>query len=104
MHIIGTFILYCKFVIPASQMWLLGRLLPVMIGDWIPNGDEHWSSYLLLLDIVDILFSPEISEEDISLLSILIQDHHSQFLSLYPHANILPKMHFMVHMPGFIRL
>lgn len=84
-------------------MWLLGRLLPVMIGHFVPVGDEYWSSYLLLLDIIDLLFSPEIKEEDISLLAVNIQDHHSQFPVLYPNATVLPKMHYMVHMPGFIR-
>lgn len=97
------YVIYSKtFYFSASQMWLLGRLLPLMIGHLIPFGDEHWSLYLLLLDIVDILFSPDINEDDISLLSVLIQDHHSQFRILYPSAAFLPKMHYMVHMPGFI--
>ena len=51
---------------PAIQMWVLGRLLPVMVGQWVPVGDEHWQTFLLLLDIVDILLAPEISPEDVS--------------------------------------
>ena len=51
---------------PAIQMWDLGRLLPVMVGQWVPVGDEHWQTFLLLLDIVDILLAPEISPEDVS--------------------------------------
>lgn len=49
-------------------MWLLGRLLPQMIGHWIPRENEHWLSYLLLLDIVDILFAPCITVDDVSFL------------------------------------
>lgn len=84
-------------------MWSLGRFLPVMIGHWVPADDEHWMSFLLLLDIVDILFAPEVSEKDVSLLAVLIHDHHKDFVTLYPNNAILPKMHYMVHMPGFIR-
>ena len=83
-------------------MWDLGRLLPVMVGQWVPVGDEHWQTFLLLLDIVDILLAPEISPEDVSLLSTQIQDHHHDFKALYPGAIITPKMHFMVHMPRLI--
>lgn len=42
-------------------MWILGRLLPVMVGQWVRVDDEHWQTFLLLLDIVDILVVPEIS-------------------------------------------
>ena len=41
-------------------MWLLERLLPQMIGHWIPRENENWLLYLLLLDIVDILFAPDV--------------------------------------------
>ena len=39
----------------AAQMWLLGRLLPLMIGDRVPSSDEFWINYLDMLEIVDIL-------------------------------------------------
>ena len=84
-------------------MWLLGRLLPVMIGHWVPEGDEHWQVFLMMLEIVDILFAPELAPEDVSLLAVLIHDHHREFKSIYPTHSILPKMHFLVHMPRLIR-
>ncbi len=45
-------------------MWLLGRLLPIMVGDKVPVGDDQW---LDLLTIVDILLAPELSDDDIAL-------------------------------------
>ena len=51
-----------------------------MIGQWIPEQNEHWLSYLLLLDIVDILLAPSIAVEDTALLSAMIQDHHYDLL------------------------
>ena len=84
-------------------MWLLGRLLPQMIGHWIPREDEHWRLYLLLLDIVDILLAPDVAVEDTALLSVLIQDHHIDFVAMYPNATVVPKMHFMIHMANIMR-
>ena len=80
-------------------MWLLGRILPFVIGDAVPEDDERWANYLLLMDIVDLLFSPSISEDSCAYLSALINDHHENFVDLYPGSSIIPKMHFMVHMP-----
>ena len=87
----------------ASQMWLFGRLLPQMIGQWIPRENEHWLSFLLLLEIVDILFAPDVTAGDISLLSVLVQDHHNDFVIVYPSASVTPKFHFLIHMAKIMR-
>lgn len=89
-------------IISAAQMWLLGRLLPMMVGDKIPHLDEHWSTYTDLLDIVDLLLAPAITEDEVCNLATMISDHHHQFKQLYPHASITPKMHYLVHMPRLI--
>ena len=33
-------------------MWCLARLLPLMIGELIPEDDEHWKLYITFLTIV----------------------------------------------------
>ena len=68
----------------ASQMWCLGQFLPTMIGHWVPNDNENWQEFLLFLEILDILFAPELLPEDVALLSVLIEDHHREFKVLYP--------------------
>ena len=42
----------------ASQMWLLGRILPLIIGEHVPEDDERWMLFLRLMVIVNILFAP----------------------------------------------
>ena len=79
-------------------MWLLGRLLPIMVGKRVPHGDEYWTNFLDLLDIVDLLLAPELTEDSVAHLSVLVTDHHNQFCRLYPHASVIPKMHYLVHM------
>ena len=74
-----------------------------MIGVWIPRENEHWMLYLLMLEIVDILFAPDLTQEYISLLSVLVLDHHNDFTDLYPCASVIPKMHFVIHMSRIMR-
>ena len=88
--------------LPAAQMWLLGRILPYMIGEHIPPTDEHWQNYLQLLQIVDLLFAPSISEDEVGYLYVLITEHHHKFISLYSNSKLIPKHHYMIHMPRLI--
>ena len=80
-------------------MWLLGRILPAMVGNFVPESDEHWRNLVLLLQITDYLLSPRITQDDAAFLQYQIAEHHQQFVNLYPNQSIIPKMHYMVHMP-----
>ena len=86
----------------AAQMWLLGGILPFLIGSFVPHTDECWQNYLQMLEIVDMLLTPEINEDEVSYLHILIRQHHETFVEVYPNASVIPKHHFMVHMPHLI--
>ena len=88
------------YTIPkASQMWLFGRILPVLVGNDVPEDDEHWHNFLLLLQITDYLLAPKVTVDEVAYMELLIQQHHEAFVHLYPSASIIPKMHYMVHMP-----
>ena len=80
-------------------MWLLGRILPLVIADKVPNDDDCWENNLRMMDIVDHLFCPRVHGDDMAYLQAVINDHHREFRSLYPNSTIIPKMHFMLHMP-----
>ena len=68
-----------------------GLIISIIIGDL--------QNYLLMMRIADILFSPRIHEDHMGYLSQLIFALHTIFRELYPSASVIPKMHFMVHMP-----
>ena len=85
------------------QMWTLGRFLPLLIGHLVEEDDDHWLNFLCLLDIMDILFARPITADACSLAEVLISDHHSSFIQLYPHLSITFKMHSMIHMPRLIQ-
>ena len=84
----------------AAQMWLFARILPQMIAHMVPRNEDHWLNFLDLLQTVDMLLAPELTE--VVNLSTLICDHHHQFKHLYPAASITPKFHYLVHMPRLI--
>ena len=74
-----------------------------MIGSFIPESDDHYKNYLQMLEITDYLMAPEISEDDVSYLKLLIEDHHTAFFDLYPQSSVIPKMHYRIHMPRLIQ-
>ena len=88
----------CLFYL-ASQVWTLGRYLPLLIGDLIPSNNLNWECFLHLHDILGICMSPCISPATISYLSELIQIHHSLFTECYPSVTMTPRFHYMVHFP-----
>ena len=47
-------------------MWLLGRILPMIVGDLVPDDYDQWINYCVMMDIVhvDILLAPTICEDD----------------------------------------
>lgn len=86
----------------ASQMWCLARLLPLMIGDIASEDEPHWDNFLLMLSIVDYLFAPVTSGDIASYVKLLINEHHQAFCNLYPNAPIIPKLHYMIHLPEWM--
>ena len=82
-------------------MWCLLRLLPLLIGDLVPEDCEFWLNYLKLLKIMDIIFAPETTNGLAGYTSELIEEHHTTFTQLYTRR-LTPKFHHMVHMPSWI--
>ena len=96
--------IYCiyMYIYIASRMWCLARLLPVMIGEFVPENDERWKLFLTLLTIVDYVFAPRTNEHIASYMAVLIKDHHEEFKRLYPNRLITPKLHNMIHIPKWM--
>ena len=71
-------------------MWYLGRLLPLILGNVVPHGDQNWECFLLLLRVVDYVFAPVISHDITSYLKIIIKEHHELFQQVYPSCPVIP--------------
>ena len=88
----------------ASQMSTLLHEFPLLVGDKVPRDDKHWQSLMLLLRICKIALAPFCTRDTIPYLSVLIEEKLSVFSTLYPDAKIIPKLHYMVHLPTQIQL
>lgn len=79
-----------------SEMLCFVRHLGEMIGDLVPEDDPVWELYILLREIIDILFAPEFSAGTENLLHVLVVEHHQLYMELFL-CNVKQKFHFMLH-------
>ncbi len=77
----------------------IALIFPLLIGDLIPEDCKYYINFLLLLRICNVAMAWEITPSDISYLSVLIEEHHTQFKILYPDRNFIPKLHYMEPLP-----
>lgn len=87
----------------AVQSWCLLRNAPLLFGDLVTPTDQHWGLLLLLLQIINIVFSAMVSQGMCVCLKHLIVEHHKLFKMLYPQKKLLPKHHFLIHYPRCIQ-
>lgn len=83
-------------------MMVLSREFPFLIADKIPQHDENWKLFLLLLKICSISLSPVCTRDTIACLRVLIEEKLEEFQRLYPGQSVIPKQHYMVHYPAQI--
>lgn len=83
-------------------MWTLARNTPLLIGRDIDEDDPHWLHYLELLQMLELIFSPIVRPDTPAYLQVKIEDHLLKFKELYPDASIIPKIHFLVHVPCYL--
>lgn len=86
----------------SAQMWNFAPHLPLLIADRIPVNHPHWLSLIELFQIMQYLMCPFFTDLACLRLKQLISSHHVHFAALYPN-NVIPKLHFLVHLPQQIR-
>ena len=88
----------------ASQTRLFLRILPFILGSMIDFDSEYYVFLVEVIQIVNIVFAPVIKDEIVTFLRELIAKHLAKFKELFPDKNIIPKQHYLLHIPGMIRL
>lgn len=76
--------------------------MPLLVGDLVPEGHEHWENFLQLATIVDYVFAPVTTPTLARYIGTLIEDYLVDFKQLYPERQLTPKMHYMIHIPSWI--
>lgn len=83
----------------CGQMLILLKILPFLF-----NGvDNEYTRFIIkLIQIVKTVLAPIISLQSVFLLKEMIQQHLCQFKQLFPENNIIPKQHYLLHLPSQI--
>lgn len=87
--------------VTAKEMWQFCYLLPIIIGDAIPLGDEMWEMSLNLIQAIELLLSSKFNSEKIELIETKIAKHN--ILYKKHCGNLTPKMHLATHIGTSIR-
>ncbi|KAL2102281.1 hypothetical protein ACEWY4_001449 [Coilia grayii] len=84
----------------CGQMLIFLKILPFLLRD---VDNEYVKFINKLIEIVQIVLAPVISLQTISRLKIIIEEHLNQFKHLFPESNVIPKQHYMLHLPSQIK-
>lgn len=87
----------------AHENWCLLRLLPLIIGQHIPENEPAWELLLDLKNIVELVVCPVHNSDSVAYLESKILDHHQRYKEVCPDRRPLPKHHFLAHYPSIIR-
>ena len=87
----------------GHENWTLLRLLPLFIGDVVPENDDAWAVILELKDIVELLASSSFTDESLCYLDAKISEHRKLLLTVFPGLQLKPKHHFIEHYTHLIR-
>jgi len=87
----------------AHENWCLLRLLPLMIGTKVPEEEQAWKLLMTLKAVVELVMSPNHTDESIGYLDSLIAEHRHRFRGLFPERKLIPKHHFVEHYPQLIK-
>lgn len=87
----------------ASQMWLLSCVLPFVLAELVETDTDRWRCFISGIELMSICLAHKISLTAVVYLRKAIQNHLTLFKSLYEEvANIIPKQHYLVHLPSLI--
>lgn len=88
----------------GHENWCLIRLLPLLIGHYIPSGDNTWEILMLLKDIVALVVAPHFTAESLYILDYKVAEHRELLQSVFPDFKLRPKHHYTEHYSHLIRV
>jgi hypothetical protein len=88
----------------ACQLWSGIRVLSLTVGDLVSDEqDDVWQMYLLLRNILDIIFCPAVHKAQLHLLSTTISEYLQKRVELFEDNPLKNKHHHLIHYPNLIR-
>ena len=92
----------------AAQAWAFFRYAPLIFYNYVehPYLSSVWQMFLLFQEIVDIILAPAFTDSLLQYLEYITDSFLKSFADCYKNtgANIIPKLHFLVHYPRMIKI
>ncbi len=86
----------------AHENWTLLRLLPLILGDIVPENDPFWAMLMLVKDMLEICMAPCVNEGLLIYLDEIIQEHKRLYVEVAKES-LKPKHHFIEHYSELFR-
>ena len=87
----------------ACEMWNFIRLFPLIFGDLGTVGNIYWKLGITFVRLVELLCAHKYSDATLKTLDEKITEFISMYISVFPDANVKPKLHFITHYPHHIK-
>lgn len=86
----------------ASQLYCLYVNLPFIFVDLIQSFGESWTPVMYLNKCLQIIYSTEMTENDLKNLEFYIEQHLSAIIRIF-NRTLTAKHHFFIHYPDIVR-
>ena len=60
-------------------MWCLRHFLPLLIVHLVPESDDFWDNFLMLLTIMDYVFALIASDDKVDYVAMFVEDFFNRF-------------------------
>lgn len=92
-----------RFVgLSASQTYCVMIHIPFILSEFRSQLSAIWITIESMLQIMQIIYSTSISENDLIRLKCLIETHLKSVVDKF-HVKLIPKHHILLHYPTVIR-
>ena len=79
------------------------RLLPLFVGNRVPEGDGAWSVLMDLKEVMELALCQSFTNESLAYLQSKISDHRQILQEVFPEYKLRPKHHYVEHYPALVR-
>lgn len=87
-----------KLKMSSSEMMTFTKNLGLYIGDFVPKDSFHWTIYIKLKEILDIILCNSFHPSLIEYFRIIISEYLETVQSIFPNT-FKPKHHYLIHYP-----
>lgn len=89
-----------KLQCSSAEMQTFFLHFATIIGHKVNHGTKEWKLYIVLRDILEIIFAKTIVKRAHELSADLAHEHHESFLACFLGQTLKPKHHKTVHHPS----